>query len=188
MYQSKNVKMFYFILVKVFNIISSIYLIFNWCLSCCSRLYHNLVYKLFLDAVQKKKPENSVVIFLKMSFKCFVYMMLELHTGGSSHQIGAGSADQRNKLLQLNIDSVCEYIFLWFVYVFMTYSYVVHVVAVAQVEVANEVAAVVLRITVGCRHTHWTHLEGARGNTEILSVLQSALLSDLKLKCVVLKW
>lgn len=46
----------------------------------------------------------------------------------------------------------------------MTYSYIVHVVAVAQVEVANEVAAVVLRITVGCRHTHWTHLEGARGH------------------------
>lgn len=70
----------------------------------------------------------------------------------------------------------------------MTYSYVVHVVAVAQVEVANEVAAVVLRITVGCRHTHWTHLGGARGHTEILSGLQSALLSHLKLKCVVLKW
>jgi len=50
----------------------------------------------------------------------------------------------------------------------MTYSYIVHVVAVAQVEVAYEVAAVVLRITVRCRHTHWTHLEGARGHTTIL--------------------
>lgn len=48
---------------------------------------------------------------------------------------------------------------------YMTYSYIVHIVAVAQVEVANEVAAVVLWITVGRLHTHWTHLEGATEHT-----------------------
>lgn len=41
-----------------------------------------------------------------------------------------------------------------------TYSYIVHVEAVSQVEVADEVAAVVLWISVRCRYTHWTHLEG----------------------------
>lgn len=73
----------------------------------------SVVFKLFFRCCsEKKNPENCVVIFLKMSFKCFAYMMLELHTGGSSHQIGAGSADQRNKGLQLNIDSVWIYISL----------------------------------------------------------------------------
>lgn len=38
----------------------------------------------------------------------------------------------------------------------MAYSYIVHVVAVVQVEVAYEVTAVVLWITVRCRHTR-TH-------------------------------
>lgn len=50
----------------------------------------------------------------------------------------------------------------------MTYSYIVQIVAVAQVEVANEVAAVVLWITVGRLHTHWTHLENAREHTQNL--------------------
>jgi len=63
----------------------------------------------------------------------------------------------------------------------MTYSYIVHVVAVAQVEVAYEVAAVVLRITVRCRHTHWTHLEGARGHT---TILEHGLVSTIDCK----KW
>lgn len=55
----------------------------------------------------------------------------------------------------------------------MTHSYIVHVVAVAQVEVGYEVAAVILRITMRCRHTHWTHLKGARGHNNLECVAVS---------------
>lgn len=48
---------------------------------------------------------------------------------------------------------------LLFMYVYITYSYILSVVAVTQVEMANEIAAIVLWVTVGQSHTHRTNLQ-----------------------------
>lgn len=49
----------------------------------------------------------------------------------------------------------------WFV-CFITYSYILNVVAVSQVKMAHKIAAVVLWITMRQNNTHRTNLEGAR--------------------------
>ncbi len=72
----------------------------------------------------------------------------------------------RNKGLKLNNDMCVNTLLRKSSLMCMTYSYIFQVVAVAQVEVADEVAAVVLWITVGRLHTHRTHLEGAREHTK----------------------
>lgn len=54
------------------------------------------------------------------------------------------------------------YVDLFVCVCFITYSYMLNVVAVTQVKMADEVAAVILWITMRQNNTHGTNLEGAK--------------------------
>lgn len=97
-------------------------------------------------------------------WRCFLYMMPWGHTESWRHHSGGCSVNQKYKVLKvkhwkcMNKQLFSKRSFGCLI----TYSYILNVIAVTQVEMAYEVAAVVLWITMWQNNTHRTNLEGAR--------------------------